>query len=276
MKISITGSNGQLGTELVELFGYKNDLQLLSLPKHDITDDSIVQTIRSFDPDVTINCAAFTDVDACEYDNRAVDVNFLGAVNVAYACLKSHSDLVHISTDYVFDGERDGYREDDKPNPINRYGQTKLWAENAIKGMLFHKAYIVRTSRLYGKNGDNFVTKFLHGIENKSSVNMVRDQFGQPTYSKDLAEAIEKLIQTEKHGTYHLTNSGYCSWYGWAKEILKLSGKDCFVNPISTQEWKRLTPIPKNSVLLNRNAFLQGITIRPWQEALASFMSTIT
>ena len=209
MKILITGSNGMLGFDLKEVLSDKHELILTTSKTLDITDKNhTLEFILSQKPDIVINSAAYTDVDGCEENKQhAYDVNAEGVRNLALACKQSGSVLVHISTDYVFNGKNDRpWVEDDKTGPISVYGKTKLEGEQAIKEIL-DEYFIIRTAWLYGVNGRNFPKTMLELAKNHSEITVVYDEVGSPTYTLDLARAIGELIETDFYGVYHLTNS---------------------------------------------------------------------
>jgi dTDP-4-dehydrorhamnose reductase len=213
MKVAVTGANGMLGHAIQKVFA---DMQLIpfSHTSLDITDlDHAVKTIRNTRPDVLINAAAFTDVDACETDTeKAFLVNGIGARNMAIACEEIRCPIIHISSDYVFDGTKESaYDEWDRTNPISRYGLSKLMAEQFVSS-LTNRFYIVRTSWLYGSHGKNFVDTIVRLLAEKDSLQVVNDQFGSPTFTEDLAASIRQLIG-KGYGIYHATNSGVCTWH---------------------------------------------------------------
>ena len=214
MKILITGSNGMLGHDLIKVLEENNELILTTSKTFDITDKKqTMDYICDTKPDIVINSAAYTDVDGCEQNqDLAYAVNGDGVRNLALACREIDCPLVHISTDYVFDGSaRDPIAEDGEIGPISVYGKSKLKGEEAILEIL-DKYFIVRTAWLYGINGRNFPKTMLELAQNHSEITVVYDEVGTPTYTPDLAYGISQLIETDYYGTYHLTNSGSCSW----------------------------------------------------------------
>jgi dTDP-4-dehydrorhamnose reductase len=275
LKVLITGSKGQLGSELVSLLSKDYEVYGFGHTELDITDvNGVTRIISKIIPDIVIHCAAFTNVDGCESDiGTAFDINTIGTANVAIASQKNKSAMVYISTDYVFDGKKSSpYMESDVPNPISIYGISKYAGELIVKQFL-HKFFIVRTSWLYGKKGKNFVNTILNLAKNKKKLKIVNDQIGSPTYTQDLAKAISILISTNYYGIYHITNSGECSWYEFAKKILEYAEiKDIKVTPISTEELNRPAPRPKYSVLKNFNLEKRKIyKMRNWELALKDF-----
>jgi len=277
MKVLITGANGMLGqdvTALLEKKGYltenadREDLDICDL-------NAVLERVSLCKPNVIINCAAYTNVDGCETDvDNAYKGNAVGPKNLAIASNKFDVPLVHVSTDYLFDGEMGKpYIEGDVPNPLSVYGKSKLFGEQNVTS-LTNKYFILRTQWLYGKNGKNFVKTMLELAEKNSSLKVVNDQFGSPTYTKDLAEIIYEIIQTESYGIYHTTNSGSCSWYEFTKDIMELAGKNVEVNPCTTDQFPRPAKRPKYSVLENFNLKINGFTQpRHYKDALKEYLS---
>ena len=277
MKIVITGAKGMLGHDLTKIL-VNNDLHCFNSKQLDITDENNVNMIKNIKPDIVINSAAFTNVDACEsqYD-EAYKVNAEGPKNLAKICKNLNIPLVHISTDYVFKGDKnEPLIENDPVGPNTAYGKTKLAGEKYIQETL-DKYFIIRTAWLYGHNGANFVETMLNLSQNNNELNVVNDQIGTPTYTLDLAYAISNLIKTNKYGIYHITNSGHCSWYEFAKEIFKLSNINIKVNPVKTEEFPRPAPRPKYSVLSNQKLIDNGFKpLRNYKEALKEYIKERT
>ncbi len=272
MRIAITGSKGQLGTALQSRLAGQVLLPL-DLPETDITDSAQIRsTLTDFYPDVVIHTAALTNVDQCETEpDLAYRVNALGTQNVALACQRCGAAMVYISTDYVFDGAKNApYLEYDPPAPLNAYGRSKLAGEWATQALL-QRFYIVRPAWLFAPGGRNFVQTVLRLARERGALTMVTDEVGSPTYAPDLADAIARLIASELYGIYHFTNSGTCSRYEWAREILRLAELEHI--PVSpSQGYVRPAPVPRRVELRNLCGALQlGITFRPWQEALADY-----
>ncbi|MCC0663379.1 MULTISPECIES: dTDP-4-dehydrorhamnose reductase [unclassified Clostridioides] len=282
MKILITGSNGQLGKELVNQL--KSINQSMNQPKYTILattrDDLDISNQINVDdfilynkPDVVINCAAYTKVDVCE-DNIeiAYKINALGAKNLAIASERVNAKLVHISTDYVFNGfSKYPYREDNKTEPNSVYGKSKLMGEKFVE-QFSHKYFILRTAWLYG-DGNNFVKTMIKlSLENKE-VNVVNDQFGSPTSTVDLAKVIIRIMETENYGVYHATCEGQCSWYDFAKKIFELKNIDIKVNPIKSSDFKSKVQRPQYSVLDNFMLKLIGLnSFRVWEESIEEYL----
>jgi dTDP-4-dehydrorhamnose reductase len=275
MRIAITGHKGQLGTALQhvlageEIFG-------LDLPEHDITDPvSIVETISELEPDLVIHGAAMTDVDGCERDpDLAFRVNTLGSQNIALACGRCGAAMVHVSTNDVFDGRLGRpYYEWDPPSPRSTYARSKAAAEFYVRTLLT-RFYIVRTAWLYGRGGNNFVTKIIAAADKHGALRVVTDEVSAPTYAPDLAEAIGRLIHTGHYGIYHFTNAGICSRFDWATKALELSGRgDVPVEAITTSEWARSAEPPLYAPIVNFAGAALGITLRSWQDALQAYFT---
>jgi len=258
-KTILFGAPGMLGHSLQEVFpnahffGHRNI---------DITDeDAIKKLIKRERPAIVINAAAYTDVDGCE-DNRvyAFAVNGNGPGYIAQACAEVDATLVHFSTDYIFDGTRKEYREDDRPNPINKYGESKLLGEVSVAKNL-ENYRIVRTSWLYGSHGKNFVDTILALSHQIPLVRVVNDQVGKPTYTVDLANKVPLIISCDP-GIYHITNEGQCSWYEFASAFIPNA------TPCSTEEFPRKAKRPAYSVLANTKT----PPLRHWKEAVQEYI----
>jgi len=274
VKIVITGANGQVGTALQKTLDDHN-LILVDLPAFDITQPAIVKQLAELRPDLIIHTAALTNVDACARDpQQAYFVNGFGTQNIALACLYSNASMVYISTNEVFDGTAAApYHEYAPTNPINPYAQSKLAGEQ-IAARLLQKLYIVRIAWAFAKGGNNFPAKMIHLADKFGTLRVVTDEVSSPTYAPDLAQAIKALIHTGHYGTYHLTNEGVCSRYDFAVEILKQGGRAHIpIAAITSEAFSRVSTPPKYAPLQNNLAAALGITMRPWQEALADYFS---
>lgn len=276
MKILITGANGQLGRELTSQYNKRNEeLILTDVADLDITNSEAVYSfVKETKPDVIINCAAHTAVDKCETDvDNAYRINAIGPKNLAQAAYSIGGEIVQISTDYVFDGEKaKELTEFEMVNPQTVYGSSKLQGENIVRE-LNPKHYIIRTAWLYG-DGNNFVRTMINLSKNNSSLKVVNDQHGTPTSTVDLARAIIKLVDEKNYGLFHGTCKGQCTWYDFAKEIFRLSGIDINVIPCTTEEFPRPAKRPKYSVLRNYMMELtSGDIFRSWEEALAEYIA---
>ena len=281
--ILVTGANGQLGSELRKIgFSALDEVFFTDVAELDITDYTAVeQFVRKNEIDTIINCAAYTAVDRAEEEPEiAAKINTEAVANLAKAAVKEDCLLIHISTDYVFDGTgKEPYSEKDKPCPFNVYGKTKLAGETAIlKSGCFH--IIIRTAWLYSTFGNNFVKTILRLAGERPEIAVVADQLGTPTYAEDLAAAIVDIMSNEgrieHEGIYHYSNEGICSWYEFATEIVRLSGKDCKVKSVTTAEYPSKTRRPAYSVLDKtkiKRTF--GIQIPYWKEALGRMMKNL-
>jgi dTDP-4-dehydrorhamnose reductase len=278
MKILIVGSNGMLGHDLVDVLDENHELILTTSKILDITDkQKTIDFIVDNKPDIVINSAAYTDVDGCEENqDLAFSVNGDGVRNLALGCSEVDCPLVHVSTDYVFNGENTRpWVEDDEIGPISVYGKSKLKGEEAILEIL-DKFFIIRTAWLYGYNGKNFPKTMLELAENHSEITVVYDEVGSPTYTPDLAEAISELIETDYYGIYHITNSESCSWCEFAKYIFEVAGKDVKVIPVTASEFARAAPRPSYSVLENKKWADNGFEpLRSYKEAIKDYIELI-
>lgn len=278
MSIAVAGSGGLLGREVVRVF--KKEYDVVELP-HDRLDISNLAQVREAllgnPPAMLINCAAYTAVDRAEEEKeRANLVNGLGVRNLALVCKKLDIPLVHISTDYVFNGEKDRpWGIFDPRDPINAYGYSKYLGERYLES-INPRYYLIRTSWLFGSGGVNFVSTILGAALKQSELRVVNDQFGCPTYAVDLAEAILELAKTGVFGVYHVTNRGITSWYEYAKFIIKEAGLNVYLVPVSSAEFPRPAKRPKNSAL---DPFpLQetiGRLLPPWQDAVRSYLREV-
>ena len=275
MRILITGANGQLGLALQRTLA-GHTLTPVDLPAVDVTDRaSLAAVFAAVAPELVIHCAAYTDVDGCARDpERAYRVNAFGTQNVALACRAAGAALVHISTNEVFAGDEPGGYEEWMPlAPRNPYGRSKAAAEAHVRALL-SRAYIVRTAWLYAPGGRNFIHAILRRARETGEVRVVTDEVGNPTYAADLAEAIARLIETGQYGVYHFVNSGACSRWAFANEILRQAGVAARNVPILSSAYPRASTPPPFAALHNRAGAALGITLRPWAEALADYLRT--
>ena len=273
MRVVITGAGGQLGCELRRALAAR-ELVLLDLPAFDLTQPSCGRQIIEAAPDVVIHAGAYTDVDGAEREPaRAMAINAEGTARVAQAAEQAGARLLYISTDYVFDGRKTTpYEETDSPSPINHYGRSKLAGEqSALAGC--RNALIIRTAWLYGSGGKNFVKTILALANERPVLRIVADQRGCPTRAADLAGAMAALIESEAQGILHITNEGACSWYEFAREIVKMSGKQTAVEPITTDQAGRLAARPAYSVLSAEQRRRRGINMPHWKEALSGYIN---
>lgn len=276
MAILVTGAKGQLGSDVcrqLTRLGIEN--RGVDLADFDITNKAQTQAyIAAYRPQGVIHCAAYTAVDKAEGDSDLCRrINVTGTENIAVACLAVGAKMMYISTDYVFDGEGEAPFETDAPKgPTSVYGLTKAQGEEAVQKTLA-KHFIVRISWVFGENGLNFIKTMLRLGQEKESLNVVCDQIGSPTYTKDLAPLLCDMIQTEKFGTYHATNEGYCSWYEFASRIMERAGLPCKVLPIATKDYPTPAKRPMNSRLSKTSLDDAGFKrLPPWEDALERYL----
>ena len=281
-KLALIGAEGMLGSCLKKILPASTTLLALDLPGFDMTDRGQVRAVLdNFRPDLIINCAAYTDVDGCENEEQlATAVNGSGPGFLAEAALSSDATLVHISTDYVFSGEKgEPYTEADIAEPKSAYGRSKLAGESAIMRSGLKGFLIVRTSWLYGYGGNSFVDTIRRLASERKELRVVADQIGTPTYAGDLVQAIDNLLKTGTSGIYHFSNSGQCSWYEFACKIvanLRSTGQKLEVGnvlPINTEDYPLPAERPAYSVLSKQKyVAVTGATVPEWHEALAGYM----
>ncbi|MBF0780254.1 MULTISPECIES: dTDP-4-dehydrorhamnose reductase [unclassified Granulicatella] len=275
MTVLITGANGQLGKELQKLLLEKKiDFVAADVSEMDITNEVLVnQFISEVNPDVIYHCAAYTAVDAAEDEGKELNrlINVEGTRYISNAAYHVGAKLVYISTDYVFDGTKaTEYTVDDVPNPKNEYGLTKFEGEEAVRELI-DTHYIVRTSWVFGEFGKNFVYTMQSLAQTRQTLTIVNDQFGRPTWTRTLAEFMVHLIESDaEFGTYHLSNDNSCSWYEFAKEILK--DTDVEVLPVDSTQFVQKAYRPKHSVMDLSKAKATGFIIPTWQDALNQFL----
>jgi len=275
MKVLITGANGQLGQELVKVF--EKDWEVITTDTHnlDITNKEQVQEVIGREkPNLIIHCAAWTNVDAAADDPAgAMKVNGEGTKNICEAAKSIGSVVVYISTNEVFDGEKKApYTEDDKPNPINPYGKSKLAGEKFCQEILGKDCLIVRSSWLYGSGSkNNFPNKIINKAKEQGFLKVVDDEVATPTYNLDLAKAIKGLVEKKAEGIFHLVNEGQASRYDWAKEIVQEKKLAVNIKPMKVSDYKRPSEPPKYCVLSISKARKNGIIIRDWKEAFLEF-----
>ena len=276
MKFFITGVNGQLGydvkRELLER-GYTDILAPTRVDLDITNEDAVKEMIREYRPSVIFHCAAYTAVDKAEEEqDKCYQVNVLGTKYLTEAAKEVGAKIIYISTDYVFDGTKEGlYQVEDKVNPVNYYGKTKYLGENFIREYDNH--IIVRISWVFGINGKNFIRTMLNLAESHKELNVVCDQIGSPTYTKDLAGLLVNMFLSNVKGLYHVTNEGYCSWYEFAEFIFKESRKKVKVHPILTKDYKTIAKRPLNSKLSKESLDDIGMKRLPeWQDAVKRYI----
>jgi len=280
MKVMIVGNKGQLGSDSEKVLGNNYEILGVDLAELDMTNLAAVETmVRDFVPDVILNCAAYTQVDNCETEKElAWSVNVKGPENLAVCARKHDGRLIHVSTDYVFDGAREiplPYAENDEPGPLSYYGVTKLESETTVQRAI-DRHVILRTAWMYGLNGQNFLKTMLKLAVNKPGieVKVVNDQYGSPTWSYRLAMQILKLIENNGRGTYHATAEGYCTWYELAVYFLEKMDVPHRVRPCPSVEYPTPAARPKNSILENRRLKEEGINVMgSWQDDLIRFVA---
>lgn len=284
-KIIVTGCNGQLGRAINQVYAGDGAYELVNtdvvsgdgITSLNITDvDQVLSFAREVKPYAIINCAAHTNVDKCETDgDNAYKINAIGPRNLSIAATETGAKIIHVSTDYVFEGNgTKPYTEFDATNPVSMYGRTKLAGENFVKE--FAKDYfIIRTAWLYG-DGKNFAKTMLALSETHDTLRVVNDQIGSPTSASELAKAIKFLEPTENYGLFHGTCEGVCSWADFAAEVLRLAGKDTVVQGITTEEYNSPTKRPAYSVLENYMLKLTSdYMFADWHDAIKEYMANL-
>ena len=270
MKTLITGSNGQLGRELAEILPARgHEVVALDRRALDVADAGAAErAVGEHSPGLVVNAAAYTNVDGCEEEPElAYAVNALGPRNLARVCGRVGCDLLHVSTNYVFDGEEDRpYEPFDPARPLSVYGRTKLAGEEHVM-RLTNRWYVVRTAGVYGR-GHNFVRTMLRVGAERDSLKVKDDEYVSPTSARDLAEGIAGVVEAEGYGLYHLTNAGSCSWYEFAREIFRLADVEVEVVPIPASEYPLPAARPANGVLSS----VGSLGLRHWGEALADYL----
>ncbi|MEH7493684.1 dTDP-4-dehydrorhamnose reductase [Neobacillus niacini] len=277
MKVVVTGAAGQLGQDVLLELDRKNhqafgaDRQQLDITN----EEDVLAFISEVKPDVILHCAAYTNVDAAEENEEAAyQVNAAGTEYLAKAAKQTGAKMMYISTDYVFDGTASKPYEVDEPTkPLGAYGRTKLAGEQLLQKHL-DEFFIVRTAWVFGIHGNNFVKTMIRLGKERGEVGVVHDQVGSPTYTVDLAQFMVELMETDKYGIYHATNSGVCSWYEFAVEIFKQADMNVTVNPLTSDQFPRPAARPKYSVLSKKMIEQQGLKpLRDWKEALVAYLA---
>ncbi|MBM6618242.1 dTDP-4-dehydrorhamnose reductase [Bacillus suaedaesalsae] len=275
-KVLVTGAKGQLGSELVLVlkeFGYT--VFSFGRDQLDITNEvEVFNQVTKVNPNIIIHCAAFTDVDGAESNpDLSFLVNGIGTRNIAIAAESIQAKLVYISTDYVFNGKSNTpYNEYSKTDPINIYGLSKLAGECFVRD--FHSKYfIIRTSWVFGTNGKNFIKTMIELSKQQSQLMVVKDQIGCPTYTLDLAKSVIEIMESSKYGTYHVSNSGSCSWYELANELFNQLSINIELKSCGTKEFPRIANRPKYSVMDHLNLRINEFKLLPhWRDALKDFL----
>jgi dTDP-4-dehydrorhamnose reductase len=280
MKILVTGGKGQLGTDCVRVFRESHEVLAIDLDELDITRlDDLEALVQKFMPNIIINCAAYTQVDNCEIEKKlAWNVNVTGTENLVKCLEKQDGRLIHISTDYVFDGRKkipEPYVETDQPNPVSYYGKTKYESEKVVR-RASDRHVIIRPAWMYGVNGYNFLKTMLNlALKNPGDeIRVVNDQYGSPTWSYALALQIERIIHAHAGGIYHATAEGFCTWFELAEYFLNKMQVPHNIVPCTSQEYPTRAQRPKNSILENRHLKEKGINIMSqWQDDIDEFVS---
>ena len=271
MKVLVTGAGGQLGLDLLDAFEGHHVVGLTHDELDVASEPGVVAALRDHEPDLVVHTAAWTDVDGCERDpDRAHAVNALGAWWVARACRLVRATMVHLSTDYVFDGSgTQPYSEFDATSPVSAYGRSKAAGEELVRATL-REHHIVRTAWVCGARGtSNFVKTMLRVGEEQGRARVVDDQVGAMTSTRDLAAAIRELAVSGRYGTWHRTNSGTCSWFDLAAATFELAGLEVELEAMKSDELDRPAPRPAYSVLSDRHAVAAGLRVMPdWRDAL--------
>lgn len=279
MGILVVGSKGMLGTDLMDAAGHDRECDGVDIDEVDIGDRAdCLRLIRDVSPSVVINAAAYTNVDGCETNREdAFRVNAEGVENLAIGCRETGALLAHVSTDYVFDGTKGvPYTEEDAPSPRSVYGLSKVEGERRLQKHLDHYL-IIRTAWLYGHHGKNFIRTIIDMAESGKPLKVVDDQWGAPTYTKDLARAILALVDMDADGIFHVSNAGSCNWWQVARKAVEIKGYgDVEIAPITTAELNRPAERPLYSVFsCERFARTVGWEMRMWDGALREYIDTL-
>lgn len=279
MDILVTGAAGQLGTDVLdEVLARGHTATGVDLADFDLTDfEQTLAYVKSVSPAAIVHCAAYTAVDKAQAQPAlCAVVNHHGSDCLAQAAAAVGAKMLYVSTDYVFGGGGETPYETDAPkHPVNVYGETKLLGEQAVKTRC-PRSFIVRTSWVFGHNGNNFVKTILRLCGEKECIPVVGDQIGSPTYTRDLAALLCDMIVTDRFGDYHATNEGFCSWSEFAREIVRQSGRDTEISDITTAAYGAPAPRPLNSRLSKASLDAAGFSrLPPWQDALARYLKDL-
>lgn len=274
-KILVTGANGQLGSEIMNVLLKQGYVALgVDIDEMNLCHAHRIKEVLTYEnPDAIIHCGAFTDVERAEsLVDTCLLINASATRDIADYAKKTQIPMIYISTDYVFDGEKEQpYDEDDMPNPLNVYGSSKLQGEVYVKELL-EKYFILRISWVVGRNGRNFVKTMQNLATKMEKIDVVNDQFGTPTFTADVAQLIPEFLTSDAYGTYHVTNDGFCSWAEFAREIFRLTKVAVYVNGISASEFATRATRPLNSRLNKEKLISAGFTmLPPWQDSLKKY-----
>ena len=275
-KVLVTGAGGLLGGQVAWTFAQRGvDVVASNHAQLDITDaEKVRSTVIQVDPGVVVNCSAMTNVDACEQEpERAFAINAAGAENVAIAAREAGAAIVHLSTDYVFDGEKGNYTEDSPTNPIQVYGRSKLEGDERVRAATpWH--FVVRSAWIYGPGGKNFLSKLPELVNTSESITAVVDQRGSPTYAPDLADGITKLVETTEYGTYHVVNDGNCTFAEFCEAAVEIMGSRLRVEHVTLDDLGRPAPRPRDTSMLAPRWLELGLDpLRHWRAAAEAFLS---
>lgn len=279
MKVLVTGVKGQLGYDVVKDLK-KRGHEPIGVDREEMdlmNNDAIREFIMNTRPEAIIHCAAYTAVDKAEEEVEICYQVNAEATKVIAECAKELDiTLIYISTDYVFDGTKEGdYVETDLPNPINVYGASKLLGEQYVQQLL-EKYYIVRISWVFGENGNNFIKTMRRLGAERDELNIIHDQVGSPTYTADLAPLLVDMMETDKYGIYHATNEGFCSWYEFANEIFKQSGIEVKTNPITTDQYPTAAKRPMNSRMSKQKLTKHNFNkLKVWENAIEHYLKEL-
>ena len=290
MRTLVTGANGQLGKSIKNLVIQQQISDSFVFATRDQLNLSDLQSLKSYFEthtfDLIINCAAYTAVDRAELDEKEANiVNHLAVKKIAEIAQNKNIKLIHISTDFVFDGfKSQPYLESDAADPLNIYGKTKLAGENAVISIMKFNAIIIRTSWIYSEYGNNFVDTILKLVKNRNELNVVSDQIGSPTYASDLGLAILNIIRSEKFNgneqesqIYHYSNKGFCNWHDFAKEIINILGSNCVLNSIKTEDYPTTAKRPRSTVMSTDKISQEfGLKINFWKDSLKFCMKNLS
>lgn len=275
--IIVTGAAGQLGGDVCRILK-ENNIPHKGIDKADVditSESAVTDFFASTDFDVLIHCAAYTAVDKAEEEKElCFNINAKGTENLAKVCRDKNAAIIYISTDYVFSGEGEKpFEADDEKCPLSVYGKSKSEGEKAVTE-LCEKYFIVRTSWVFGEQDRNFIATMLRLSQTRDEINVVCDQTGSPTYSKDLALLLTEMAQTEKYGVYHCTNEGFCSWYELAEKVFEYKEIPIKLNPVTSEEYITPARRPKNSRLSKKSLIENGFSLLPrWEDAVERYLN---
>ncbi len=282
LHILVTGSKGQLGSEIKKVSKDYPTIQFTFVDREEMPlddNDLIITFLNQLQPNLIVSAGAYTAVDQAENEKELVNqINHFAVATMAKWCSNNHAKLIHISTDYVFDGKSAiPYKESDHTSPINWYGETKLRGEQAIESIM-QEAVIIRTAWVYSEYGNNFVKTMLRLMKDRESIGVVNDQVGAPTYAFDLAKAIMTIIESDNwvSGVFHFSNEGEISWYDFAKEIQRLSSLNCQVNPVTSDQFPTTAKRPNYS-LLDKTKIKQTykLDVPSWEQSLEECLNIL-